>query len=84
MKSGLREKYQILVEGHLDPSWSDRLGGFSIESSGSEVEPATTLTGAVADQAALRGILDALMDLGYTVVSVERLRPREMKYGSAF
>jgi hypothetical protein len=35
--------------------------------------PSTTLTGPVADQAALRGLLCALWDLNLTLISVARI-----------
>ncbi len=66
--------YQIRVEGHLDPASSSRLGDMAIESSsegGSQV--ISTLTGPLADQCALTGVLNALVDRRYTVISVERL-----------
>jgi hypothetical protein len=60
--------YQILVIGVLDPSWSDWFDGFTISSTEDETE----LTGLVADQAALQGILTKLNDLGLTILSVIR------------
>jgi hypothetical protein len=58
----------------VDPSWSDWFEGMEIASEGtSDGAAATTLTGAVADQAALRGIMLKLWDLNLTVVSVARV-----------
>ena len=53
--------YQIKVPGHLDESWSDWAGGMmiTVESEG-DGPPITTLTGVVADQAALQGLLRRL------------------------
>lgn len=62
--------YEICVEGELDRSWSDWFHGLSIEASEAG---ATRLTGAVADQSALHGILDRLHNLGLALVSVQRL-----------
>ena len=46
--------YALRVQGHLDPGWSDRLGGLRIE----QQEAGTTLlSGSVPDQAALHGLL---------------------------
>jgi hypothetical protein len=65
--------YQIQVEGKLDEGWSewfrDMTVTFERASDGSAI---TTLTGPVADQAALRGILNRIWDLHLTVLSVTR------------
>ena len=63
--------YRVSVKGVLDPSWSDWFDGFTITSSEDETE----LTGMVADQAALHGILTKLNDLGLPLVSVSQTRP---------
>jgi pimeloyl-ACP methyl ester carboxylesterase len=42
------------IQGHLDPSWSDRFGGFRIEQ---QEAGATLLSGSLPDQAALHGLL---------------------------
>ena len=48
--------YQIKLPGHLDESWSDWAGAMTITlESGDDGPPTTTLTGVVADQAALQG-----------------------------
>ncbi len=66
--------YRIRVEGHLDPSWSSRLGGMAIElSPEGEEAPVSTLTGPLPDQCALSGVLNALVDRWHAVVSVQRL-----------
>lgn len=63
--------YQIKVPGHLDESWSEWAGGMTItvESEG-DGSPITTLTGIVADQAALQGLLRRLYSLGLPLMSV--------------
>ena len=63
--------YQIKVPGHLDESWSDWAGGMAItvESEGDAL-PVTTLTGVVADQAALQSLLRRLYSLGLPLISV--------------
>jgi hypothetical protein len=63
--------YQIKVPGTLDESWSDWAGGMTIavESEGDD-PPITTLTGTVADQAALQGLLRRLYGLGLPLISV--------------
>lgn len=67
--------YNIRVQGNLDPKWSEWLGGMSMRcEQASNGLPETVLTGPVADQAALRGILTRLWDLNLDVVSVGRIR----------
>jgi len=63
--------YQIIVRGRLDERWADWFGEMTIavELEGDRA-PVTTLTGTVADQAALQGILRALYTLGLPVCSV--------------
>ena len=65
--------YQIRVLGLLDPSWSDRLGGMAIVQHGNADPPSTTLTGGLSDQSALTGVINALVDLRQTVLSVEQI-----------
>ena len=65
--------YQIKVPGELDESWSDWVGGMTIEiESEGDGPPVTTLTG-VLDQAALQGLLRRLYSLGLPLVSVNCL-----------
>ena len=63
------ELYQIKVKGRLGSQWSDWFAGMTIESEG----VVTTISGKVADQAALHGLLVRVRDLGLTLISVERL-----------
>ena len=67
-------QYQIKVQGSIDPSWSDWLDGMEISFGiGQEAHSVTTLSGDVADQATLRGILNHLWDLNLTILSVNQL-----------
>jgi hypothetical protein len=61
--------YQIRVEGELGVEWSDWFEGLSMSLDGQ----VTTLTGPVADQAALRGILEKLWNLNLALISVARV-----------
>ncbi len=66
--------YRIRVEGRLDPTWSPRLGGMAIEhSSGGGSQAVSTLIGPLADDCALSGVLNALVDRRHSVISVRRL-----------
>jgi hypothetical protein len=64
------ELREIRVHGHLDGRWADWLEGlaFTHESDGS-----TSLTGPLADQAALHGVLNRIRDLTVPIVSVRRV-----------
>lgn len=69
-------QYQVKVQGHIDPSWSDWFNGLQISfATGPDGGPLTSLTGPVADQAALRGILNHLWDLNLTILCVILLEP---------
>jgi hypothetical protein len=77
-----QEVYQIRVQGRLDKRWSDWFEGMTMEfERASDDTLITTLTGAVADQARLRGILSKLWDLNLTLVSVSHIVTRETKPG---
>ena len=74
MMSNLREfdkpsVYQIRVKGHLDHKWSDWFDGFRIDTCDEEE---SLLTGFVADQAALHGLLSKIRDLGLPLLSISR------------
>ena len=64
--------YEIRVQGQLDGSWSDRLGGLDIRVQRRPNEaPVAVLTGQLIDQAALAGVLNVLYDLGFPLLSVQ-------------
>ena len=68
--------YQIRVKGSLDRKWSDWFDGFTITPLASEE---TWLTGPVADQAALHGLLAKVRDLGLPLLSVKRVAIQNVK-----
>lgn len=64
---GSVEQVEILIKGRIDAHWSDWLGGLQI----TYVEQDNSLlTGAIADQAMLHGILSKLRDLDLKIISV--------------
>jgi hypothetical protein len=67
--------YTIRVQGHLDATWSDQLGGMRITVSGTSRRAVTVLFGHHVDQAALLGVLNALYELGFPLLSVDYLAP---------
>lgn len=72
------ETYQIKMPGHLAESWSEWAGGMTITvESQDDAPPFTTLTGVVADQAALQDLLRRLYSLGLPLISVNRADTEE-------
>ena len=65
--------YQIRVQGELDEDWADRFNNMTITTGGG----ITTLTGAVADQPALHGLLIRIRDLGLPLISVNYVEPAQ-------
>jgi hypothetical protein len=59
--------YQIRLEGHLGPLWSDWFEGMTITLTDNGE---TLLTGVLADQAALHGVLTRVRDIAMPLVSV--------------
>ena len=62
--------YEFRVEGHLDDHWSAWLGDLTITR---HHDGTSTLTGPVADQAQLHGVLAGLRDIGATLLSLNAL-----------
>ena len=62
--------YQIRIKGHLGHQWTDWFEGMTITL---EEGGVTLLTGPVADQAALHGLLRKVRDLGIPLISVIRV-----------
>lgn len=70
-----RPIYQIKMRGELDESWSAWFSNMTITFD----DGTTTLTGALADQSALRGILTKLWDLNLALISVAQIDVTEAK-----
>ena len=62
--------YEICVEGHLDDVWAEWFEGLVLARGR---EGISILTGPVADQAALHGLLTRVRDLGLVLLSVKLL-----------
>ena len=59
--------YEIQVKGYLDARWTELFDGMSIASQNN----VTTISGVVADQAALHGLLACVRDYGLTLISIK-------------
>lgn len=68
------DSYEIHLKGHLDARWADWFDGFTITQSESGE---TVLTGSVADQAALHGLLKKVRDLGLPLLSINPVNHKE-------
>src|SRR5918997_3030516 len=72
--------HEIRVQGHLDDRWAHWAEGLTVAR---ERDGTTTLTGPLADQAALHGLLNRIRDLNVPIVSVRRMArdgtPRTVK-----
>ena len=66
--------YEIRIAGHLSPQWADWFEGLTITL---EEDGNTLLSGPVADQAALHGLLKKVGDLGLPLLSVNQVPPLE-------
>ncbi len=61
-------RYEIRIAGHLDTRWAAWFEGMSLTHA---PDGTTTLTGIVADQSALHGLLQKLRDIGVPLLSVQ-------------
>jgi hypothetical protein len=64
--------YELRISGRLDEQWSDWFGELRLDR---HDDGTSTLTGVVADQAQLHGILARLRDLGVTLLGCHALEP---------
>jgi RimJ/RimL family protein N-acetyltransferase len=59
--------YEVTVSGHLDDHWSERLAGLRIVR---QDDGTTLLSGPVADQAQLHGVIAGLRDIGVVLLGL--------------
>lgn len=65
-------RYTLRIDEHLDDHWSAWLGDLTLTH---ERDGTTSLSGPVADQAELHGLLMKVRDLGVTLLSVAVIDP---------
>ncbi|HYU86459.1 MAG TPA: GNAT family protein [Kribbellaceae bacterium] len=62
--------YKFRVSGHLDDHWAEWLGDLTLSRDDDET---STLTGTIADQAQLHGVLGRLRDIGAALLAVHAI-----------
>lgn len=63
------EPYEIRLQGHLDARWSAWFDGLDLTT---ESDGTTVISGPVADQAALHGLLQKVRDTGLPLLSIHQ------------
>jgi len=63
----MHHQIEIRVKGQIDERWSEWLDGLTVTHTG---ENETVLTGSIADQSALYGLISKLRDLGLPLLAV--------------
>ena len=62
--------YQIRVQGHMSSQWAAWFGGLQIEN---QPNGEAVLSGPLADQAALHGVLGQIRDMGLILIALNRI-----------
>ncbi len=65
---GSPARYEIRIDGVLDSHWTAWFEGLQVNSDGTQ----TVISGLLADQPALHGLLAKIRDLGLCLISVRR------------
>ncbi len=77
MSRSVRYRVRFRIQGQLDPAWwSGVFAGLTLTD---EPDGTTVLSGDVADQTALHGLLAVIRDLGLSLVAVETLAESELE-----
>jgi hypothetical protein len=63
-------RYEIRLTGRLDAHWAAWFDGLTVSN---ERDGTTVISGSIADQAALHGVLQRVRDLGLPLLSVTRV-----------
>jgi hypothetical protein len=65
-------RYEIRLKGHPGSRWAAWFDGFGLTH---QSDGTTIISGLVADQAALHGLLQKVRDIGLPLISVTRIEP---------
>ena len=73
--------YEIKIKGHLDEHWNQWFEGMALRrvENGETEGEYTIITGQIADQPALHGLLAKIRDLNLTLISVYRINSKTNK-----
>lgn len=69
----MAEVWRIRVRGHLGPQWQAWFEGLTITNRQHGQDAEAILSGPLADQAALHGVLAKVRDLGLTLLEVSQV-----------
>jgi hypothetical protein len=75
----MEQRIEIIIHGHLTPAWAETFEGMRLIP---QPDGSTRISGKVADQAALYGLLMRLRDLGLRLISVNTSWPHNSSSGS--
>ncbi len=68
--------YRIRVKGRLGEDWADYFEGMSMCcESAADGAPVTELVGCLSDPAKVQGVLKKLYNLGFALISAEKIEP---------
>jgi len=75
------EFYEIMIQGQLDSLWGQWFEGMTLSNveNGDSGIACTLISGQVADQSALHGLLIKIRDLNLKLLSVRRVNPGKTK-----
>jgi hypothetical protein len=65
--------YEVRLKGRLDARWIADFEGLTLRHDAAD--GTTVISGAIADQAALHGLLQRVRDLGVPLISITRKEP---------
>jgi hypothetical protein len=68
-------RYELRVKGHLDPRWATWFAGLNVSHEG---DGTSVISGPIADQAALHGLLQRIRDLGLPLISVTQVEADQL------
>jgi hypothetical protein len=73
------EVYEIKIRGLLDEHWRQWFEGMELRNVTNEDigQECTLITGPIADQPALHGLLAKIRDLNLTLISVRKINPKD-------
>jgi len=73
-------RYEIRLQGHLAARWSAWFDGLNVAN---QPDGTTVISGPVADQAALHGLLQKARDVGLPLLSVTLINPDQADTSTA-